>query len=95
MAKILQSADNPHGWKLEALLAVIGGELAGKSALIKDDTRPVARRVLRNNQQIVGLLQQAEALQLDSQDALDTLGADQGPEGRPRIGKGSESEGFL
>lgn len=94
MAKILMGRDNPHGWKLEDLLQVIGAEVVVKCQYIKDDARPVARAVLRNNQQIVGLLAQAEALQRASQDALDFLGPNQGPEGKPRIGVGSDQSEF-
>lgn len=95
MAKILMGSDNPHGWKLEDLLATIAAEVGLKCLKIKDDASPVARAVLRNNQQIMGLLGQAEALQRASQDALDILGPNQGPEGKPRIGVGSGQADLL
>lgn len=92
MAKILMGPDNPHGWKLEDLLSAIAAEVAVKCTKIKDDARPVARQVLRNNQQIIGLLGQAEALQRDSYDKLDAFKPNDGPEGTPRIGVGSTDQ---
>lgn len=86
---LLMSPTNPNGWKLEDLLATIIAEVGHKSFKIKDDTRPVARQVLRNNQQIIGLLHQAEALQRDSYDKLDAMSKNEGPLGTPRIGEGS------
>jgi hypothetical protein len=80
---------NPDGWKLEDLLAVLRAEIQDKSLKIVADGRPVARAVLRNNQQIAGLLMQAEAIQRDSYDRLDAMGPNEGPLGRPRIGGGS------
>jgi len=49
--------------------------------------------VLRNNEQIIGLLTQAEALQRYSYDLLATLGKNEGPLGNYRIGeqKGEEA----
>lgn len=88
---VLMSPVNPDGWKLEDLLHQIYGEVKAKCRKIENDPRPVARQVLRNNQQIMGLLQQAAALQEDSYDKLDAIGPNQGPLGTPRIGEGSES----
>lgn len=86
---VLMAPDNAEGWKLEDLLARLQAEIAGKCAKIAGDGRPAARHVLRNNQQIIGLLAQAEALQRDSYDVLAAVGPDQGPLGKPRIGTGS------
>ncbi len=86
---VLMSPENPDGWKLEDLFSQLQAEIVIKSAKIVDDARPVARLVLRNNQQIIGLLAQAEALQRGSYDALDAMAPDEGPLGKPRIGTGS------
>lgn len=86
---VLMSPQNPTGWKLEDLLEAIREEVKGKCSKIEGDARPVARAVLRNNQQILGLLRQAEALQRDSYDRLSTMAPNQGPLGTPRIGVGS------
>lgn len=91
MKPILMSADNPDGHKLENLLNQLQQEVEAKSAKIVNDRRPQALRVLRNNQQIIGLLMQAEALQCDSYDVLATMGPNEGPLGTPRIGKGSDN----
>lgn len=90
MADVLMAPTNPTGWKLEELLDHLVTELHGKCNKIASDTRPVARQVLRNNQQIIGLPLQAEALQRASYDALNAMAPDQGPLGKPRIGAGSE-----
>lgn len=86
---VLMSPQNPTGWKLEDLLEALRREVKAKCAKIADDSRPVARAVLRNNEQILGLLRQAEALQRDSYDRLNTMAPDEGPLGTPRIGTGS------
>lgn len=89
LPNVLMGPDNPTGWKLEELLAQIGQEVDRKSAKIQNDDRPVARQVLRNNEQIIGLLMQAEAIQRSSYDLLNATAPDQGPLGKPRIGVGS------
>lgn len=78
---VLMSQTSPDGWKLEDLLATLIVEVVQKCLKIKDDTRPVARQVFRNNQQIIGLLCQAEALQRDSYDKLNAISPNQGPLG--------------
>jgi len=88
---ILMSPQNPDGWKLEELLHAVRHEVHDKADKIAGDPRSVARHVLRNNQQIMGLLQQAEALQRDSYDVLNAMAPDQGPLGTPRIGVGSKT----
>lgn len=89
MVRILMGTDNPTGYKLEDLLAQLQDEINDKSKKIASDTREPAKKVLRNNQQIVGLLMQAEALQRSSYDILDAISPNQGPNGTPRIGEGS------
>ncbi len=86
MKEILMSSTNPNGLKLEELLAKLQEAVRVKSAKISSDSRPQALHVLRNNQQIIGLLMQAEALQRDSYDVLSAMGPNQGPTGIPRIG---------
>lgn len=90
---LLMSAANPDGLKLEVLLDIVFDDMSEKCIRINADTRPVARRVLRNNQQIMALLKQARALQMDSLDVLAHLAPDQGPRGKPRIGAGSSGMG--
>lgn len=86
---ILMGPQNPTGWKLEDLLEALQFEVMKKCDKIISDSRPVSRKVLRNNQQIIGLLAQAEALQRDSYDRLDAMAPNEGPLGKPRIGEGS------
>ncbi len=88
-APVLMTPANPRGWKLEELLAVLQAEIGAKSLKITRDPGLVARRVLRNNQQIVGLLAQAEALQRGNLDDLAGIAPDPGPDGPPRIGAAS------
>lgn len=89
MSTILMGPTNPTGHKLEDLLDKLAAEVMAKSEKIANDARPVARQVLRNNQQIIGLLTQAAALQRDSYDKLDAMAPNEGPTGTPRIGVGS------
>lgn len=94
--RVLMSVDNPNGHKLEELIGEIRFDVGEKSlalenklAAIKGEPPShrsvVMRGVLRNNQLIVALLLQIEAVQRSSLDALDVLGPDQGPTGTPRV----------
>ena len=83
---ILMGRDNPNGFKLEDLLADVVDEIATKCSYIADDTSLEARHVLRNNQQIMGLLAQAAALQRLSYDILDAKAPNEGVHGKYRIG---------
>lgn len=89
-APILMSAANPNGAKLEDVLLLLAEEIAEKSKKITlaapgTHARFVGRTVLSNNDQIVGLLIQAAAIQRHTLAHLDTLGPDQGPTGTPRL----------
>lgn len=100
MAKhdVLMSQDNPAGWKLEELVDKLRHELALKQARLahaiidmdrgKDPTgrRAFALKVMQNNRDIDGYLEQIGVLQLDTQAALDCIGPDQGPTGPSRLG---------
>jgi len=83
---ILMGRDNPDGYKLEELLEQLQREIVTKCEYIKDDPRIVAKQVLANNNQIIGLLFQAETLQRLSYDLLDAMGKNEGPLGSYRIG---------
>jgi len=84
---ILMGRDNTTGYKLEELLHEVASEVFVKCTFICDDPRIEAKAVLRNNQQIIGLLAQAEALQRHSYDVLDNMSKNEGPLGKYRIGK--------
>ena len=84
---ILMGRDNPLGYKLEDLLHELSVEIDVKCKYIADDPRIEAKTVLRNNQIIIGLLKQAEALQRHSYDVLDNIGKNEGPLGKYRIGE--------
>lgn len=85
--KLLMSRDNPDGWPLEDLLSLVCIELLAKTVRLNGDRTPAARGTRARNRQVVGLLTQAEALQRETLEELDTLGPDQGPRGVPRLGK--------
>lgn len=89
MTQVLMSPENPGGWKLEDLLSVLRDEILAKTNKIKDDRRPVAVHVTRNNRAILSLLSTAEDLQRDNYAKLDAFKKDEGPLGTPRIGTGS------
>ena len=89
-APLLMSKANPEGWKLEELLDKAALEIETlKTPLIRDDPRPAARTVVHNNGRIVALLNEAARLQRDSYRVLATIGPNEGPLGKPRIGVGS------
>lgn len=91
--QILMSKDNPTGWKLEELLLKAKNELGAKTTELDEktatepdgDKKEVMIDVLANNRAIVHLLEQAINYQEGSMLLLDKLGADPGPEGKPRI----------
>jgi hypothetical protein len=87
--KVLMSNTNPTGWKLEELLPQICAELREKCARIEGDPNPVAQTVLAHNHDIIRMLTQATVKQRHSMEVLDTIGPDQGPLGKARIGRGS------
>jgi len=86
---ILMGPTNVNGWKLEELLSKLQDEVWHKSLKIARDPRLIAKTVYNNNQQIIGLMRQAEALQRQSYALLDDTSPNEGPLGTPRIGEGS------
>lgn len=85
---ILMSADNPAGWKLEELLALIIQDLRAKNDRLEADTSPTSQAVVRNNLGIIDCLALAEVRQRDTLRRLNLLAPDPGPAGTPRIGAG-------
>ena len=87
---VLMSKANPSGWKLEELLVQLAHEIETlKTPLIAADPRPVAQMVVEHNNQIVVLLRKAAEIQAASYASLASIGPNQGPLGKPRIGVGS------
>lgn len=84
---ILMSRENPTGHKLETLLHEVQEELQIKTQRIVDDPCPASKVIVENNLAIIELLKAAESLQLSSMKALSAIAEDQGPTGKPRIGK--------
>ncbi|MBI1186647.1 MAG: histidine kinase [Alphaproteobacteria bacterium] len=85
MPRFLISDDNPAGYKLEDILAVIRADVITKSAKIANDERPEAQHVLANNVRVLQLLTEAIDLARDSTRTLDRAF---GPaHGAPRIGE--------
>lgn len=74
VSPVLQSRQTPDGWDLAKLCFQLQYELRLEYAKVSQDKRPEVRRIMRNSLQIVGLMEQAEALALDSADILDQLG---------------------
>ncbi|MCS6232696.1 hypothetical protein G3488_17780 [Shewanella baltica] len=87
MNKILMSVANPNGFKLELLLKQLQEEVAEKTARVADDKSELAEKVKSNNLQIIKLLSEAEALQVESLKLMAAKAPDTGPLGSPRIGK--------
>ncbi|MGE6756274.1 hypothetical protein ACQKFO_23065 [Rossellomorea sp. NPDC071047] len=86
---ILMGSKNHNGWKLEDLLAQVKQEVSEKINKIVDDESPQAQVVVRNNLSIIEHLGAAEALQRSSYVVLDAMKKNEGPAGKPRIGKDS------
>lgn len=87
---VLMSADNPNGWKLEDLAVQLVAEITKKNEKIETDHRRVAQTVAKNNRCIMELLGHIQLYQSISLKALNSIGPDEGPTGKPRIGAGSE-----
>lgn len=84
---VLMGSENPEGWKLEELLAKLRQELVHKTNKIINDNTPQAKMIVENNLKIIEHLGAAEALQRASYGILDAMGPNEGPKGKPRIGK--------
>lgn len=87
--KVLMSAGNPTGRKLEELLVEIAEDLRVKNDALEADPSPTSRAVRINNLGIIDCLALAGVRQLDTLRRLDLIGPDQGPSGTPRIGAGA------
>ena len=79
--------DNPDGHRLEDVLAMVRSDLVKRAALIVDDDRPEARRVLANDVKIMAMLTDSVALAEESSAVLiKAFGPSE--TGKPRIGGG-------
>lgn len=87
--KVLMSAGNPSGRKLEELLVEIAEDLRVENDALEADPSPTSRAVRINNLGILDCLALAGVRQLDTLRRLDLIGPDQGPSGTPRIGAGT------
>ena len=87
--KVLMSAGNPNGWKLETLLAQIVEDLRVKNDALEGDASPTSSAIRHNNLGVIDCLALAGVRQLDTLRRLDLLGPDQGPSGTPRVGVGA------
>ncbi len=88
MTHFLISEEKPDGYKLEDILSVIRNDVLKRSLRISEDRRVEAQQVLRNNIQIMSLLNEAILLSEDSTKILDrAFGPSRSGEGGPpRIG---------
>jgi hypothetical protein len=88
MTRFLTTPENPSGWRLEDILSEIQSDIIRRSGKILDDTRPEARKVLRNNIDILGWLVKCIEKAEDSTQALNSIGPSEAAKGGPpRIGK--------
>ncbi len=85
MTHFLVTDENPKGYRLEDIMAMIRKDILTRTLKIADDHRSEARHVMNNNMKILGLLSDAIALAEDSTKVLDRAF---GPskEGQSRIG---------
>ncbi len=87
MTHFLATDDNPDGHGLEDILGMIRGDLIKRAALIVDDERPEARKVLANDVAIMALLSDCLGL---AEESSAILKRSFGPSrsGQHRIGAG-------
>ena len=85
MTHFLVTEDNPKGYRLEDIMAMIRKDILTRTLKIADDQRAEARHVMQNNMKILALLSDAIALAEESSAILNRAF---GPskEGHPRIG---------
>ena len=88
MTRFLVSEENPGGYKLEDILAVIRADVLKRSAKVGVDDRAEAQHVLTNNMAVLQHLTQAIELARDSTKVLDkAFGPTRAFEGGPpRVG---------
>jgi hypothetical protein len=85
MTQFLVTEDNPTGYKLEEIFAVIRKDMVLRMTKIVDDDRQPAREVLENNIRILNLLTECIHIAEDSSKILmKNFGPHQ--DGEPRIG---------
>ncbi|MGD2131271.1 MAG: histidine kinase [Maricaulaceae bacterium] len=91
MTRFLQSDDNPGGFRLEEILAILRADVLKRSVRISDDDRPEALHVMANNMKILQHLTEAAELAADSTRTLDRAFGPStvGEGGAPRIGAAS------
>ncbi len=85
MPQFLITEENPDGFKLEEILAVIRKDIILRATKILDDEREQALQVLENNIKILGLLSECINIATESSRLLDrSFGPHK--DGEPRIG---------
>ena len=83
---VLMCAENPFGYKLENLLAQVAIELEAKNDLLMSKPlTPTIDTLIKNNGKIQEHLMVSIEHQNHSMAALDSLGNNQGPGGKPRV----------
>ena len=89
MTHFLMTKDNPTGHKLEDILTLIRKDVIDRCALIADDPKAEAKRVMANNMEILSYLTEAIALAENSTAILDkSFGPSTSADGgAPRIGR--------
>jgi hypothetical protein len=85
MTHYLATPENPDGYKLEDILALIRQDVINRVGKIAPDTKPEAQQVLKNNIKILGLITECIDIALSS---TELLNKSFGPSTRdePRIG---------
>jgi hypothetical protein len=87
MTHYLVTDENPDGQRLEDVLTMVRSDLIKRAALLVDDDRPEARKVLANNVQIMSMLGDCIAMAEENTSILDkSFGPSRA--GKPRIGSG-------
>lgn len=85
MTKILMSAENPNGYKLEELMGLLISDMLIKTGKIAENTDELSGFIMRNNLNIIHHLARVRDTQMESLKALSEKAPDEGPTGKARI----------
>ena len=89
MTRFLVSEENPTGYRLEELLALVRADVLKRLERIALDERPEAQVVFANNVQVLEHLTRATELARENTRVLDKAFGHKVLGGPPRIGEGS------
>lgn len=85
---ILMSRTNPDGIPLEDIVDQLIAEMAEKQEYIENDRTLASQSLKYNSRQIIDLLLRIKRINEESRNLLESISPDEGPDGKPRVGRG-------